>query len=44
MIILTILWQQLALYFPPEDNIVSIYILDEKFNSEQEKQHNDLKD
>jgi hypothetical protein len=44
MIILTILWQQLALYYPPEDNIVSIYILDEKFNTDQEKQLNDSKD
>lgn len=41
MLLLTILWQQLALYYPPEDNIISIYILNEKFNTDQEKQSND---
>lgn len=29
MLALTSLWLQLALYYPPEDNIVSVYILDD---------------
>jgi len=40
MIAFTSFWLQLALYYPPEDNIVSTYILDENLKQDESKSEN----